>query len=214
MGRWEAAYASWIETLTPSQRYAGIQRFVANCLAFCGCLPWELDAQRVQKWLDEGLANMSTTTGRKYVKVVRRFYEYARQHPLLADSEPAEHPGYNPTGGVRLPACRFYEGIWALSRTEVSWLLGAIDRESLLGARDYALYLILLASGFKIRAALISAEWTPAVGISPLPDGCASPTAWARPWKLTSHAGKSALMVPTCSPAPTTSRGSSWGRRP
>lgn len=85
--------------------------------------------------------DVKPTTYNQRLAILSSFYEYARKHRFLAD---------NPLDLVERAKVQSYAGARSLDASHVMARMRAIDRSTLLGARDYALLGVLLQTGRRL----------------------------------------------------------------
>ena len=150
MMRWAEAFESWI-----AERRARFSPEVATksiCawrefLAFTGKPPWEATTADVDAYVGT-LKKRKLRPGTISLHLSRlgMFYEYCKANAVDLQCE----AGFNPVAGVPRPESVNLEKARYLTRSEEASLLETIRRDpSPLGKRDYALFLVLLRTGWK-----------------------------------------------------------------
>ena len=123
----------------------------AEFLGFIQKLPWEVEAEHVIAYVESLiLKGFRPATIGKRLTALRKFYGYCQK--AGTDSQCGD--GFNPVVGVRHPRVIRNERSNYLSREEEAALLEAIRRDpSPTGKRDYALFLLLLSTGWSAGVA-------------------------------------------------------------
>jgi integrase len=120
----------------------------------CGEAHTDLDGEArtlallAQAWAAGG--DPAPTTYNQRLAIVSSFYRYAHKHGLLE--------GENPIGRVERRPVQAYSGVQPLDPTDVGTRLKAIDRTTVVGARDYALLAVALRTGRRVSE-LASLRW-------------------------------------------------------
>lgn len=135
-------YLAWMRSLASDNTRRAYGQAMQDSMT---CLGYEtitqVSREEVDRWMsamrDRGLSD--STIGQR-ISAVCAFYQYAEQNysHLITG---------NPTTAVRRPKINPYGKANYLSVEEVKALLGAIDKRSMQGRRDYALYLGYLFTG-------------------------------------------------------------------
>ena len=136
--RWQEVFEIWVAKQRGA-RQRDYRRIWVNFADFYGQKPEEVkpeDVLRWRKWLEDN--DFATSTVRTYLAILASFYDFAAECGMEKR---------NPVGKYILPKARPYSSGRYLSEEEEAALLGAIDRETAWGLRDYALILFLLRSG-------------------------------------------------------------------
>jgi integrase/recombinase XerD len=147
---WARAFQFWIaERRSVPSPSIGKDAFAAwrDFLAMIPKPPWEIEPADVQAYL-ESLQSRKLRPGTigKRLNALSQFYACCQTNRV----DPGCEAGFNPVQGVRKPAERRYEKVNYLSKGAESALLEAIRQDpSVLGKRDYALFLALLRTGWK-----------------------------------------------------------------
>ncbi|MFC2055737.1 hypothetical protein ACFLV7_15795 [Chloroflexota bacterium] len=120
---------------------------VQSCLRFSGMPVWDVTGEVVKRYLEEELGDKSANTQYFHLKAIRSFYRYALNSPTARELKIEGNPGE----AVRFPTPGMFLKARALSEEQVRKLFAAIDRETPIGSRDYALYVTIL--GAELRGA-------------------------------------------------------------
>jgi len=154
MQRWAAMFADWLRMRTESyRRQVAVRDRTAWCqfLGLVNKTPWEVDAQDVQAYVEHLLEKgISPGTISNRLSSLSVFYDYVQaQEQGMGDvAKTVGQAGFNPVKEIERPKANPSQQIRCLNAEEARALLGAIDREwSLLGKRDYALFLMHLLTG-------------------------------------------------------------------
>ena len=99
----------------------------------------------------------SKSTHNLRLAIISSFYEYALARYLLAPMDDAGHI-VNPIKIVSREKIEPYQGIHWLEPEEAQAALNKIDRSTLLGKRDYALLVVLLNTGRRLKE-VASLQW-------------------------------------------------------
>ncbi len=123
----------------------------AEFLGFFQKPPWEVQAEHVDAYVESLiLKGFRPATIGKRLTSLRKFYGYCQKAGI--DSQCGD--GFNPVVGVRHPRVIRNERSNYLSREEEATLLESIRRDpSPTGKRDYALFLLILKSGWSAGVA-------------------------------------------------------------
>ena len=121
---------------------------VQSCLRFGGMPVWDVTGEVVKRYLEDELGDKSANTQYFHLKAIPSFYRYALNSPTARELKIECNPGE----AVRFPTPELFLKARALSEEQVRKLFAAIDRETPIGSRDYALYLTVLGSGIKGQA--------------------------------------------------------------
>lgn len=147
---WDTARGLWLASLRSDHTRAAYQQALADCLGFCEVQPWEIGRSDMGRWVDDmrrrGLAG---TTIAQRVAAVSSYYRYICEECSLmtSDGEMQMHT-LNPASGKSLrPKITPYGKARWLDARAARALIGAIDRSTLRGQRDYALILGYLLTG-------------------------------------------------------------------
>jgi integrase len=148
--RWAQAFESWIAErrarFGPDVAPASLNAW-REFLAFCGKPPWEATTADVEGYVG-ALTKRKLQPGTISHRLARlaNFYQYCQAHAV----DPQCEAGFNPVAAVSRPEPPPLEKARYLTLSEEASLLAAIRRDpSLLGKRDYALFLLLLRTGWK-----------------------------------------------------------------
>jgi integrase len=150
LGRWTGAFESWLAerrsrlaATTAQISYTAWREF----LALTGKPPWEATVSDVEAYLAAlTKRKLRPNTIKLRLTGLARFYEYCQASGI----DPQCPAGFNPVAGVCRPHVVKYEKANYLSRAEEAAFLAAIRRDpSPMGKRDYALFLMLLRTGWK-----------------------------------------------------------------
>lgn len=104
-----------------------------------------------------GKERASASTGNQRLAILSSFYTYALDRYLLAPMDDAGHI-LNPLKIVSREKVEAYQGIHWLEPDEAKAALDKIDRANLLGKRDYAILVVLLATGRRLSE-VASLQW-------------------------------------------------------
>jgi integrase len=123
----------------------------AEFLGFIQKPPWEVEAEHVIAYVESLiLKGFRPATISKRLTALRKFYGYCQK--AGTDSQCGD--GFNPVVGVRHPRVIRNERSNYLSQEEEAVLLEAIRRDpSPTGKRDYALFLLILSTGWSAGVA-------------------------------------------------------------
>jgi len=147
---WEEAFQSWLGGYDNPETRKRMAKPVQNCLRFSGMPVWDVTGEVVKRYLEEELGDKSANTQYFHLKAIRSFYRYALNSPTARDLKIETNPGE----AVRFPIPGMFLKARALSEEQVRKLFAAIDRDTPIGSRDYALYVTILGSGMKGSQAL------------------------------------------------------------
>jgi len=147
---WMAARALYLAGLRPNTRRAyatGLAQFAAYC-RHQGVAMWDAGRALVEAWLVEmresGLAESTISTR---VAAVSGFFRFAAlRYTSVVDGAVSGLVSHNPAEGLGLKSRKFGKSAY-LSAGELTALLGAIDRGTATGRRDYALLLGYVLTG-------------------------------------------------------------------
>ena len=119
-------------------------------LSKCGKAPWEIGAGDLHHHIEQMEAEgYSANTINFELTCLSSFYRWCS----LQKIDPLCGLDFNPAARVKRPKANPYSGVHILSIAEVGRLLGLMKRdESLLGRRDYALFLARFNLGVKLTA--------------------------------------------------------------
>src|SRR3990172_1689278 len=151
--RWAAAFDAWLgERRARFGPRAAVDALNAwrEFLALTRQPPWQATAVDVEAYV-ETLQKSKLRPGTISHRLTRlsKFYEYCQAHA----TDPGFPAGFNPVAGVSRPERLKLEKARYLTRSEQAAFLDAIRRDpSPLGKRDYALFLLLLRTGWKAGA--------------------------------------------------------------
>ncbi len=137
--RWSQAREAWIGRQRRGSTRRAYQTILDGFLGFSGKPAWAATTEEVRRWrgwLEQ--ENYATSTIRTYLATLASFYAAAVGNGLAKS---------NPVEAELLPKASPYASGRYLTEEEEEALLGAIDRETRWGLRDYALILCLLRSG-------------------------------------------------------------------
>jgi integrase len=146
--RWEGTAEAWAGGARSSKRQGERRRILNLFFAWQGKAPEQVRTEDAQAWADWlRRERYLTTTISSYMRTVSSFYSFAAR-------EAAELEGRNPARDC-LPGLRGErQGAPRLDREELERLLGCINRQTLIGQRDYALVRFLIDSVWPPEAAL------------------------------------------------------------
>jgi site-specific recombinase XerD len=149
--RWAKAFEAWAREREGCCTRETARRSVCawrDFLRWCGTMPWEVSQAQVQDYkescLEQGL--MAYTVSRRLYEL-ERFYTWCAQREV----DPACGPDFNPVREVKKPRVQPYEHGGTLTAEQARVLLGAIERETPIGKRDYALFLARLSMGWPMK---------------------------------------------------------------
>jgi len=142
---WEETFQGWLGGYDNRETRKRMARPVQSCLRFGGMPVWEVTGEVVKRYLEDELGDKSANTQYFHLKAIRSFYRYALNSPTARDLKIEGNPGE----AVRFPTPGMFLKARALSEEQVRKLFAAIDRETPIGSRDYALYVTVLGSGIK-----------------------------------------------------------------
>lgn len=151
MMRWAEAFEDWMEERRSKfSRNVGGESHAAwrEFLAFTGRPPWEADVPDLEAYI-EALRKRKLWPATIKVRLagLTKFYEYCQTHQIDRECE----GGFNPVAGARRPKVRDYEKANYLSRKDEAELLEVIRQDpSPMGKRDFALFLMLLRTGWRV----------------------------------------------------------------
>lgn len=152
--RWAGAFEAWLEERRRAvNRSTGSDSYRAwgEFLALSGKVPWEVDGEDVGAYIRhlEERRLRPTTIGHRLAGL-GSFYAYCQEHGV----DPECGPSFNPVKGAQRPRVVNYEKARCLSEKEENALLEAIrGDDSPISKRDYALFLTLLRTGWKLGKA-------------------------------------------------------------
>ena len=147
---WEETFQGWLGGYDNPETRKRMARPVQSCLSFSGMPAWEVTGEVVERYLEKELGDKSANTQYFHLKAVRSFYRYALNSPTARHVKIEANPGE----AVRFTIPGMFLKARALSEEQVRKLFAAIDRDTPLGSRDYALYVTVLGSGIKGSQAL------------------------------------------------------------
>jgi integrase len=147
---WEETFQGWLGGYDNPETRKRMARPVQSCLSFSGMPVWEVTGEVVERYLEEELGDKSANTQYFHLKAVRSFFRYALNSPRARDLQIEANPGE----AIRFPIPGMFLKARALSEEQVRKLFAAIDRETPIGSRDYALFVTVLGSGMKGSQAL------------------------------------------------------------
>ena len=147
---WEETFQGWLGGYDNPETRKRMARPVQSCLRFGGMPAWDVTDDVVKRYLEEELGDKSANTQYFHLKAIRSFYQYALNSSTARDLKIEGNPGE----AVRFPTPGLFLKARALSEEQVRKLFAAIDRETPIGSRDYALYVTVLGSGLKGSQAL------------------------------------------------------------
>jgi integrase len=149
--QWSKAMDAWLEerqrnnaasTLRTSR--VAWERLLSKCIK----APWEIGEEELQRHIEQMEAEgYSTNTINFEMTCLSSFYRWCSKHKV----DPVCEEEFNPAARVKRPKANPYAGVHILSIGEVRRLLGLMKRdESLLGRRDYALFLARFNLGVRL----------------------------------------------------------------
>ena len=147
---WEETFQGWLGGYDNPVTRKRMARPVQNCLSFSGTPVWDVTGEVVKQYLEEELGDKSANTQYFHLKAIRSFFRYALNSPTGRNLKIESNPGE----AVHFPIPGMFLKARALSEEQVRKLFAAIDRDTPLGSRDYALYVTVLGSGIKGSQAL------------------------------------------------------------
>ena len=150
MLRWAAAFADWRRQRMETRSKSVVSRDKLAWHEVLGLVkkhPWELETSDVQVYVEHSLeGDMQPGTLSKRLTRLSKFYDHCQEHGLGNPND----TGFNPVKGITRPAYQRVANMRCLNVVEALALLSAIDREwSLLGKRDYAMFLMHLLTGLR-----------------------------------------------------------------
>jgi len=145
--KWTTAYNRWLESKAENSRRP-YQRAWDRLLTFTGKQPWEISAADLENFTGEMRRKVSPSTLHQMLAAISSFYQYAQTRYVdMQDGQEIPLYYYNPAKMVDRPKIQQYGKAHPLTSDEARTLLQTIDRETVLGKRDYALILAYLATG-------------------------------------------------------------------
>jgi len=142
---WEETFQGWLGGYDNRETRKRMAKPVQSCLRFSGMPVWDVTGEVVKRYLEDKLGDKSANTQYFHLKAIRSFYRYALNSPTARDLKIEANPGV----AVRFPTPGLFLKARALSEEQVCKLFAAIDRETPIGSRAYALYVTVLGSGLK-----------------------------------------------------------------
>lgn len=143
---WSDAISLWLSTRRSAATRRAYARALEDLLSSCNALPWDITRTDVMRWVQRmEAAGLAAATIAQRLAGVSSFYRFTMQDYYVGQS-PLHH--LNPAAGSSLrPVVEMYGKAAWLSPDESKVLLRSIWKGSLVGQRDYALFLgyILLA---------------------------------------------------------------------
>jgi len=147
---WSQAFNLWINSRRAINTRRSYRKAWDLLLSFTAKLPWEIGRSDVVLWIDDLVAQGLTpeTIGQR-LAAISSFYTYACRTFIIVDSTGQEHPlhHFNPAAGVPRPRVDAYGKSTYLTVDQTRAFLRSINRSTVQGLRDYALFLAYLATG-------------------------------------------------------------------
>jgi site-specific recombinase XerD len=111
--------------------------------------PGDVGGSDVDEWANELADSLSPATVAQRLAALSSFYQYCMTTYTDGDGEPLA--SFNPVGQVERPAIPIYGNSRPLAIEQLRTLLGAVDRETVRGMRDYAMILMAVYTGRRSR---------------------------------------------------------------
>jgi integrase len=155
--RWADAFDAWLE-----ERYTKFSRNVGpdshrawvEFLAFTRKEPWEVDVEEVEAFIEVlEERGLSAGTIQKRMTGLKSFYTFCQEKGIDRRCKAGSRSGscgikFNPAASARRPRVKQYAKANYLNLEEEEALLSVIKKDpSVIGKRDYALFLLLLRTG-------------------------------------------------------------------
>jgi site-specific recombinase XerD len=140
MNSLQKVHDQWMQSLKADNTRVAYEKAFINLCAFAQKSPLQLLKQDIERWVDHltqyGLSGKTTCM---FVGAVSSFYNYAKRFGYYI--------GDNPTKGVKRPLDKPVEEIYWLNLDEVKRLLSVMDKNTVVGRRDFALFLSYIMLG-------------------------------------------------------------------
>jgi site-specific recombinase XerD len=111
--------------------------------------PGDVGGADVDEWASELAGSLSPATVAQRLAALSSFYQYCMTTYTDGSGEPLA--SFNPVAQVERPVVEVYGKSRPLTVEQVRALLGAVDRETVRGLRDYAMILIAVYTGRRSR---------------------------------------------------------------
>jgi integrase len=170
---WSQAFAAWLAQLSSDHTRRAYCRAWRDLLDYTNQMPQAIQPADLYAWLDDlnrrapaharrqgqkqparnargprPGPGLSASTVRQYLAGISSFYVYAAAYRYIDPTgHPRTLPVVNPALAADRPAVRIFGDAHYLSTAEARALLSAIPRDTVQGLRDYALFLMYLATG-------------------------------------------------------------------
>jgi site-specific recombinase XerD len=151
---WDLALQGWLETFTNSRCRAEYRRALGKFLSYVQRWPWQVEKIHFELWSQLGMMGETSNSRREQLIRVRSFYRYAHQQATWIGPHGLPIPllETNPAQDLPLPPRQEHKRVRALHRYELQAYLGAFDRDTPFGARDYAIAWTILETGMGAEA--------------------------------------------------------------
>ena len=145
LSQWDDAYRLWLKGQDSANTRRAYDFAVRECILSCQAQPWEIGRSDIAEWvmdmIERGLAD---ATINQRLAAVSSFFRYASEEFTEVGADGIERPlhSFNPAAGKRLRRkVTPYGKAGYLTADQAKKLLEAIDRDSLHGLQDYALFM-------------------------------------------------------------------------
>ena len=146
-GQWSDAFRLWLGTKAANTRRS-YETAWQELLKFTGKMPWEISSVDVERFVASLRDDYAPSTVQQRLAAISSFYSFTQTNYMIyqdGKEQPLYH--YNPAKTVRRPRVQPYGKANPLDHDQARALLGAIDRGTVQGKRDYALLLAYVATG-------------------------------------------------------------------
>jgi site-specific recombinase XerD len=141
---WDDAYRLWLDGQSSPNTRRAYAFAVQGCILFCQAKPWEIGRTGVAEWVqDMRECGLADTTVNLRLAAVSSFFRFVTEEYTQVDADGIERPlhSFNPAAGKRLRnKITPYGKAGYLTADQARQLLKAIDRDTLHGLQDYALF--------------------------------------------------------------------------
>jgi integrase/recombinase XerD len=169
---WTKAFEAWISNISSTNTVRAYKESWKYFLTFTGKPPWRIGRSSVVDYINHMRSNgLADSTIQQRLAGLSSFYDFVCRDYTIINKEDREVPLYdiNPASSkiLRKRITPYQKANW-MTKEEVKIFLGSINRDTIQGSRDYALFLTYILTGRR-NSELRNLKWG---DINIASDGC------------------------------------------
>ncbi|MEN6522340.1 MAG: tyrosine-type recombinase/integrase [Anaerolineaceae bacterium] len=154
-GTWEDAIQLWLSRQNSPNTRRSYETSLRLLMRYSGKQPWDISRMDINQWLVTLQKTCADTTLAARLTAISSFYGFILQDYIIKDAQGNDRTlrKDNPALGVKRPKINPYGKATCLDIDGAKALLKSINRNQIIGKRDYALFLGYLMLGLR------NSEW-------------------------------------------------------